>query len=151
MYMSYMLYICCICFIQTCKGLYPQKKCCQGTVWPRSPAWEAVFLCPGVGGTKPISSVPSFCWFFKMIKTLVTYWITHSDLTGVTTYEWDWKDITGTLVRSNISLAEKLVKGTWVTPTAEVNGQRMPSFHSEVWLARDLGSPVDALQRSYDP
>ena len=41
---------------------------------------------PGVGVTKPISSVPYFSRFLIIVTTLVTYWI--SCLTGVTCQIW---------------------------------------------------------------
>ena len=40
--------------------------------------------------TKPISSILLFSCFFTVIKTLVTYWISHSYLTGVTAAQLRW-------------------------------------------------------------
>ena len=44
----------------------------------------------GVGVTEPISSIPLFSRFFTITKTLVTYWISPSYLTGVTTAVLWW-------------------------------------------------------------
>ena len=38
---------------------------------------------PGVGVTKPISSVPLFSEFFSIVKTTVSYWISHLYLAAV--------------------------------------------------------------------
>ena len=79
---------------------------------------------PGVGVTKPISSVPLISRFFNIAKTLVTYWISCSYLTGVAAwaaatpvkYECDANKLTGTLAKSKILLTEKLTNGALVTP-----------------------------------
>ena len=45
---------------------------------------------PGVGVTKPISSVPLFSEIFSMVKTHVCYWISHLYLTGVAAAQLQW-------------------------------------------------------------
>ena len=69
-----------------------------------------------VGATKSISSVPLISRFFTIVKTLVTYWISCSYLTGVK-YECEANNLTGTFARSKILLSEKLTNGDLVTPT----------------------------------
>ena len=49
------------------------------SIWLVSVSIEA----PGVGVTKAIFSVPLISRFFTIVKTLVTYWISCSYLTGV--------------------------------------------------------------------
>ena len=44
----------------------------------------------GVGVTKAISSVPLISRFFTIVKTLVTYWISCSYLTGVAAAQLRW-------------------------------------------------------------
>ena len=44
----------------------------------------------GVGVTKPISSVPLFSNFFRVIKTHVTYWISRLYLSGVVAAQLRW-------------------------------------------------------------
>ena len=41
------------------------------------------YCTPGVGGTKPIFSVPLFSTFSVIVKTNVSYWISRSYLAGV--------------------------------------------------------------------
>ena len=45
---------------------------------------------PGVGVTKPISSVPLFSKFFSTVKTHVSYWISHWYLAGVAAAQLRW-------------------------------------------------------------
>ena len=47
-------------------------------------------ISSGVGVTKPISSVPLISRFFTIVKTLVTYWISCSYLTGVAAAQLRW-------------------------------------------------------------
>ena len=65
-------------------------------------------------------------WFFTIVKTLVTYWISCSYLTGVAAAQLRWHlsnmnvmqiILTGTFARSKILLTEKLTNGAVVTPT----------------------------------
>ena len=45
---------------------------------------------PGVGVTKPISSFPLFSEIFSIVKTHVSYWISHIFLTGVAAAQLQW-------------------------------------------------------------
>ena len=47
-------------------------------------------LWPGVGVTKPISSVPLFSEIFSIAKTHVCYWISRLYLTGVAAAQLRW-------------------------------------------------------------
>ena len=47
-------------------------------------------LAPGVGVTKPISSVPLFSEFFSIVKTHVRYWISRLYLTGIAVAQLRW-------------------------------------------------------------
>ena len=73
------------------------------------------FHIPGVGVTKPFSSIALFSKF-SSVKTCVSYWISCLYLTGVTTDQLQWhssnmnviqKNLTGTLARSKILLTER--------------------------------------------
>ena len=44
----------------------------------------------GVGVTKPISSTPLFFWFFSIVKTNVSYWISPLYLAGVAAAQLRW-------------------------------------------------------------
>ena len=54
----------------------------------RSGVWSA--SAPGVGVTKPISSVPLFSEFFNNAKTHVDYWISCLYLAGVAAAQLRW-------------------------------------------------------------
>ena len=53
--------------------------------------WQGQYIYgPGVGVTEAISSVPLISRFFTIVKTLVTYWISCSYLTGVAAAQLRW-------------------------------------------------------------
>ena len=66
------------------------------------PCWDKSYLmlvkgapaytgtCPGVGATKPISSVPLFSKFFRTAKTHVSYWISRLYLAGIAAAQLRW-------------------------------------------------------------
>ena len=49
-----------------------------------------VVYTPGVGVTKPISSVLLFSEFFTIVKTNVSYWISRLYLAGVAAAQLRW-------------------------------------------------------------
>ena len=53
--------------------------------------WYCVYTRgPGVGVTKPISSVPLFSEFFSIVKTYVRYWISRLYLAGIAAAQLRW-------------------------------------------------------------
>ena len=69
----------------------PLGSCCaEWTMWNTATHLHNVERGPGVGVTKPISSVPLFSEFFNIIKTYVTYWISRLYLTGVAAAQLRW-------------------------------------------------------------
>ena len=93
----------------------------QGFVRSYNKMWFPIHTGHGVGVLKPIFASLLFSKFFRLIKTLVTCWKTHSCLTGVATavkYQSDLKN-KGTFTKLKISLMEKIRNGALVTPTSE--------------------------------
>ena len=76
-------------------------------------------ICPGVGVTKPIFSVPLFSSFFIIIKTLVTYIISCSYIWQVSPQLCcgDTWHQTYTLGKSKFPVTEKSTNWTYVSPT----------------------------------
>ena len=67
------------------------KKKNQALVYGKAEyMWQVGEQGPGVGVTKPLSSIVLICRFFIIFKTLVTYWISLSYLSGVITAELWW-------------------------------------------------------------
>ena len=87
--------------------------------------WKAQFSSQGVGVTKPISSVPLFSEYFRIIKAHVYYWISRlfdrcrRSLAAVAPVKcrYDSNNLRGTFGKSNILLTGKLTNGVIVTPT----------------------------------
>ena len=84
-----------------CKIVTCSEQCCpyKGNIHStrfRLRAHQPYVTCfpsssqPGVGVTKPIFSVPLISRFFNIDKTLVTYWISCSYLTGVAAAQLRW-------------------------------------------------------------
>ena len=83
--------LCFCCYIGTEEERAAVYRASLNSVYP----WvydnqEEVSSSPGVGVTKPISSVPLFSEFFSIVKTHVRYWISHLYLTGITAAELRW-------------------------------------------------------------
>ena len=69
----------------------PTSYMCYILTYDCPHSWENnTFWRPGVGVTKPISSVPLFSEFFSVIKTHVTYWISRLYLIGVAAAQLRW-------------------------------------------------------------
>ena len=86
---------------------------------------------PGVGVTKPISSILLFSEFWSIVKTHVRYWILCWYLTRLTAspvkYECDSKNVKSTFARSKFFLlTENLTNGAIVTPTPDVLQDYVP-------------------------
>ena len=76
-------------------------------------------ILAGVGVTIPISSVPLFSKLFRIILTLVTYWITLLRFTCVLTsvrYQSDSKNPIGIFTKSEIYIKEKSMNGAVANP-----------------------------------
>ena len=67
-----------------------RRPLCDQSELLTNKAWQSIRHCPGVGVTKHISPIPLFSQFFRIIRILVSFLISHSNLTGVTTAELWW-------------------------------------------------------------
>ena len=60
------------------------------TITSTSQKQLTAFSWPGVAVTKPTSSIMLFAQFFRIIKALIAYWISHSYLTGASAAQLQW-------------------------------------------------------------
>ena len=59
-------------------------------ITPHSTLLDGINPSPGVGVTKPISSVPLFSEIFNIVKTHIMYWISRLYLAGVAAAQLRW-------------------------------------------------------------
>ena len=77
---------------------------------------------PGMGVTEPISPVPLFSHFFRIIDLLGTYWISRSYLTGVSTPELRWH-------LPNLNAIERIYEALFVI----IISNSSPSDNIRIW------------------
>ena len=106
------------------KCYYPQVNICI-TIWSCQGPTPCIYW-PGVGVTKPISSVPLFSIFFQyyhntsyLLNITFIFDRCRSSSAAVASvkYKCDSNNLRGSFGRSKILLTEKLTNGALVTPT----------------------------------